>query len=91
MKTSAPALSLRFCFFPGLLAVAALTGTAGATLLPFETNPILSGTPTLPQDYGDAAAADTQTSTSGAWQNIYQQGTGWTPSVDVAYGTSRAG
>lgn len=91
MKTTSAALSLRFRFFPGLAMAAALTGTAGATLLPFETNPVINGTPTMPQDYGDAAATDTQTSPSGAWQNIYQQGTAWTPSVDVAYGTSRPG
>jgi len=62
-----------------------------ATILTFETTPVAAGLSTIPQDYGDLASAISLPSTTGGWQNHYEQGNGWTPRIKVEYSTSRSG
>ena len=74
----------------GVLALAAAPA-AQATVLTFETSPRVATYDSMPQDYGDSVAADSQLSANGAYQNLYQQGYSWTPQVDIRYSTSRPG
>ena len=74
----------------GTLALA-LSPAAQATVLTFDTSPRVTTYDTMPQDYGDFVAADSQLSANGAYQNLYQQGAAWTPQVDISYATSRPG
>lgn len=72
----------------GILAAAP---AAQATILTFDTSPRVKTYDTMPQDYGDFAAADSQLSANGAYQNLYLQGYSWTPQVDISYSTARPG
>lgn len=76
-----------------LAAAAFLTAVApplGATLLPFEIVPAPAQNSPMPQDYGDAAAAVSQPSSDGISEYLYSESGGWTPSIQVSYGSQRA-
>jgi hypothetical protein len=91
MKT--PLTGRPFCavLLTTLLPLAAMVPAGRATILTFTTTPPLAANTAMPQDYGDKAAAVSQLSANGLYQNEYGQGTGWTPNTLVAYSTQRAG
>ena len=76
-----------------LTAAAAIAVAAPAlgTVLTFDTSPLVPTYTAMPQDYGDNASADSMPAAGGGYQNLYQQGNGWTPNVQVGFGTGRTG
>lgn len=79
---------------PHLLALTAMTlliPQARATILTFDTQPVVTSNTPMPQDYGDAVTAATLLSADGAYEYFYTESSGWTPGVTVSYTTERDG
>lgn len=74
-----------------LITVAAFPSTAGATVLTFETAPLVASGESMPQDYGDHVTAISMTAANPSYENVYQQGSGFTPNSQVSYSSARAG
>lgn len=64
---------------------------ANATILTFETSPLVATGATMPQDYGDQVTAVSMTAADPSYQNRYLQGSGFTPNSQVAYASERPG
>lgn len=70
-------------------AVVAFPTAARATILTFETAPLVATGETMPQDYGDNVTGVSMPAANPLFQNLYLAGAGFSPNSRVAYASAR--